>query len=51
MAVDIKLGADSVEHSTARELFTVPVSDADTKPYDVTRDGQRFLVRVEAAPE
>jgi Tol biopolymer transport system component len=46
MAVNIKLGADSVEASTPRELFTLPVFDNGLDaPYDVAPDGQRFLVR------
>jgi len=46
MAVSIKLGADSVEASAPRELFTLPAFDNGLDaPYDVAPDGQRFLVR------
>ena len=46
MAVSIKLGADAVEVSTPRELFTLPAFDNGLDaPYDVAPDGQRFLVR------
>jgi len=46
MAVSIKLGADSVEASAPRELFTLPALDNGLDaPYDVAPDGQRFLVR------
>jgi Tol biopolymer transport system component len=46
MAVSIKLGADSVEASVPRELFTLPAFDNGLdSPYDVAPDGMRFLVR------
>ncbi|HEV2198793.1 MAG TPA: protein kinase [Bryobacteraceae bacterium] len=45
MAVSLKLGADSVEPSTPRELFPLPIVDNGWSPYDVAPDGQRFLVR------
>lgn len=46
MAVSIKLGTDSVEASSPRELFTLPGFDNGLDaPYDVAPDGQRFLVR------
>jgi eukaryotic-like serine/threonine-protein kinase len=45
MAVSLKLGADSVEPSGARELFPLPAVDSGWSPYDTTPDGQRFLVR------
>jgi hypothetical protein len=48
MVASLKLGADSVEPSTPRELFPLPVVDMGFSPYDTTQDGQRFLVR--AAP-
>ena len=44
MAVTVKLGADSVEASAPHELFALPVSELAIFPYDVTPDGQRFLV-------
>jgi Tol biopolymer transport system component len=49
MAVDLKIGADTVEPSTPRELFPLPAMDTGYCPYDTTLDGQRFLVR--ATPE
>ncbi len=48
MVVSVKLGADSVEPSTPRELFPLPAVDTGQSPYDTAPDGQRFLVR--AAP-
>ena len=45
MAVSLKLGADSVEPSTPRELFPLPIVDSGWSPYDIAADGQRFLVR------
>ena len=45
MAVSLKLGADSVEPSTPRELFPLPALDIGWSPYDTAPDGQRFLVR------
>ena len=47
VAVSLKLGADSVEHSAPRELFALPPSTG-SPPYDIAPDGKRFLVRVEA---
>ena len=48
MAVNLKLGADSVEVSAPRALFTVPRDIMVVSPYEVAPDGQRFLVRVMA---
>jgi eukaryotic-like serine/threonine-protein kinase len=45
MAVDLKLGADSVEPSAPRELFPLPTPTINFIPYDVSADGQRFLVQ------
>ena len=45
MAVSLKLGADSVEPSTPREMLPLPVVDNGASLYDTTPDGQRFLVR------
>ena len=45
MAVDLKLGKDSVEPSAPRELFPLPTPTINFIPYDVTADGQRFLVQ------
>jgi serine/threonine protein kinase len=49
MVVDLTLTADSVEPSVPRALFRLPAVDIGYSPYDVTSDGQRFLVR--ATPE
>ena len=49
MVVDLKIGADTVEPSTPRELFPLPAVDDGWSPYDTAADGQRFLVR--ATPE
>ena len=45
MAVDLKLGEDSVEPSAPRELFPLPTPTINFIPYDVTADGERFLVQ------
>jgi hypothetical protein len=44
MAVRLKLGADSVEALMSRKLFAVPAEGLNLFPYEVARDGQRFLV-------
>jgi eukaryotic-like serine/threonine-protein kinase len=48
MVVSLKLGTDSVEPSTPRELFPLPALDIGFSPYDTAPDGQRFLVRANA---
>jgi hypothetical protein len=50
MAVSLKLGADSVDHSAPREMFPLPAaqSGAGVVPYDIAPDGKRFAVLVEA---
>src|SRR5262245_61339214 len=45
MAVSLKLGADSVEPSAPRELFALSPRHS-LLPFQVTPDGQRFLVSV-----
>jgi Tol biopolymer transport system component len=45
MVVSLKLGADSADPSTPRELFPLPTLDVGLSPYDTAPDGQRFLVR------
>ena len=45
MAVSLKMGADTVEPSTPRELFPLSAVEGAWSPYDTTSDGQRFLVR------
>ncbi|MBV9771235.1 MAG: PD40 domain-containing protein, partial [Bryobacterales bacterium] len=49
MAVDLKPGKDSVEPSAPRELFALPTPTINFIPYDVSADGERFLV--EAQPQ
>jgi serine/threonine protein kinase len=49
MAVSLKVGADTIQPSTPRELFPLPAVDDGWCPYDITADGQRFLMR--ATPE
>jgi len=44
MAVNLKTAGDSLEASTPRELFALPVFENGYNPYDVAPDGQRFLV-------
>ncbi len=53
MVVDLKPGADSLEPSAPRELFPLPTPTINFIPYDVSADGQRFLVQAppqQAAP-
>jgi Tol biopolymer transport system component/predicted Ser/Thr protein kinase len=45
MVVSLKIGADSVEPSAPRALFTLPVTEIGWISYDAAPDGQRFLVR------
>jgi eukaryotic-like serine/threonine-protein kinase len=45
MAVDLKIEKDSIEPSTPRELFPLPTPTINFIPYDVSADGQRFLVQ------
>jgi Tol biopolymer transport system component len=49
MQVSLKRGTNSIEPSSPRELFALPVANDGGSPYQVAPDGQRFLVR--AAPQ
>jgi len=44
MAVSVRSSGTSVETDTPRELFPVTFPGNVTSPYDVSSDGQRFLV-------
>jgi hypothetical protein len=44
MAVSLKTEGGTLQPSTPRELFRLPIVDTGRPPYDVTADGQRFLV-------
>jgi hypothetical protein len=44
MAVSLKETADSIEPSPPRELFTIAAPGTYMSPFEVSRDGQRFLV-------
>jgi dipeptidyl aminopeptidase/acylaminoacyl peptidase len=48
MAVDLKLGAETVEPSTPRELFALSLRSSAGPTYQASRDGQRFLVLTNA---
>jgi eukaryotic-like serine/threonine-protein kinase len=48
MAVALKVTADSVEPSAPHELFELPIVDNGYSPFEVSPDGQRFLVRAAA---
>ncbi len=48
VSVSLKLERDSVEPSAPHELFPLPTPTTNFMPYDVSSDGQRFLV--EAPP-
>lgn len=45
MAAALKLGKDSVEPAAPRELFPLPTPTINFIPYDVSADGERFLVQ------
>jgi Tol biopolymer transport system component len=45
MQVSLKRGTDSIEPSSPRELFTLPVAYDGFPPYEVAPGGQKFLVR------
>jgi Tol biopolymer transport system component len=49
MVVTLKSSGTSLDTSLPRELFTLPPSLAGPTPYEVTADGQRFLVSDVAA--
>ena len=44
MAVDVNAGASSVALGTPHALFAVNAQEGPAGPYDVTRDGKRFLI-------
>ena len=48
MVVALKVTADSVEPSAPHELFDLPIVDNGYSPFEVSPDGQRFLVRTAA---
>jgi hypothetical protein len=57
MAVSLKLGTDTIEPSAPHELFRLPLPSLagggpGSIPYDVSRDGRRFLMLTnsDAAP-
>ena len=45
MAVDVRLGSAGVELGTPHRLFSTSMPLGNSYPYDVTRDGQRFVVQ------
>jgi dipeptidyl aminopeptidase/acylaminoacyl peptidase/predicted Ser/Thr protein kinase len=45
MSVSLTFSGDEVAPDTPRPLFRLPVVDTGRQPFDVTPDGQRFLVR------
>jgi hypothetical protein len=54
MAVEISNSAGMIVAATPRKLFTVPLNDISgsyVSPYDVSADGQRFLLNVPDRPE
>jgi len=44
MAVEVKGEGESFEVSQPRQLFSIGIPAAGNKPYDVTADGQRFII-------
>jgi hypothetical protein len=52
IAVNLKVGRDSVEPSAPHELFQLPVFNGSAvSPYEATPDGQRFLLLTSPEPE
>jgi eukaryotic-like serine/threonine-protein kinase len=49
MQVSLKRRPDSIEPSSPRELFALPIPNDAVSPYEISPDSQRFLVR--ATPE
>jgi Tol biopolymer transport system component len=49
MVTNVKFGQDSLEPSAPRVLFSLSADNSAWSPFQVTSDGQRFLVR--ATPE
>lgn len=49
MAVGLTQKGDTIEPSAPRALFSIATPGTYMSPYEVTRDGQRFLVLT--APE
>jgi Tol biopolymer transport system component len=45
MVVKLKAGADTLDAAPPVEMFAFPATDAGFPSYDVTLDGERFLVR------
>jgi eukaryotic-like serine/threonine-protein kinase len=45
MSVDVTLGENAVESGTPKPLFRLSTIDTGRRPFAVTADGQRFLVR------
>jgi hypothetical protein len=45
MAVDLDLTGNTVQSSLPHALFTLPIIENGWTPYDVSPDGQKFLVR------
>jgi Tol biopolymer transport system component len=44
MAVSLKLEAEAIEAGPPRPLFSPTIVDTTSHPYDVSPDGQRFLI-------
>jgi hypothetical protein len=54
MAVEISNSAGMIVAAPPRKLFTVPLNDISgsyVSPYDVSANGQRFLLKVPERPE
>ena len=51
MAVAVKPDGTSFEAAPPQALFDVPMPEQPTHRFDVTRDGQRFLVDVRVTAE
>src|SRR5262249_34407638 len=44
MAVDVRVSGSGITIGVPHKLFDVPVIRETSSPYDVSRDGQRFLL-------
>jgi hypothetical protein len=50
MRVAVTVNGDRAEVSAPEPLFPLPISDITRSPYEVSRDGSKFLVRVDIEP-
>ncbi|HLK51495.1 MAG TPA: hypothetical protein VKT49_25315, partial [Bryobacteraceae bacterium] len=51
MAAALQIGPQGVRPETPRELFAAPFRTGTLRGFDVTRDGQRFLMILQASAQ